>query len=128
MLKAAQKEADETLRHADGLQQKLAKLYAKKDFKAKKAALKRVVSTKSGQIKVTWKNIKGADGYVIRYAVKSNPSDEKSVKAKEGQFGVKTIKKLQSGKTYVVKIRAYKYFDGKKVYSTISAKKKIRVK
>ncbi len=128
LLKAAQKEADETLRHADGLQQKLAKLYAKKDFKAKKAALKRVVSTKSGQIKVTWKNIKGADGYVIRYAVKSNPSDEKSVKAKEGQFGVKTIKKLQSGKTYVVKIRAYKYFDGKKVYSTISAKKKIRVK
>ena len=40
----------------------------------------------------------------------------------------KTVKKLKSGKTYQVKVRAYKAVDGKTYYGTYSAVKKVKVK
>ena len=40
----------------------------------------------------------------------------------------KTIKSLKSGKTYKVKVRAYKVVDGKTYNGTYSTVKKVKVK
>ena len=40
----------------------------------------------------------------------------------------KTVSKLKKGKTYYVKIQAYKMYKGKKVYGKYTAVKKVKIK
>ena len=40
----------------------------------------------------------------------------------------KTVKNLKKGKTYTVKVRAYKAIDGKTYYGAYSAAKKVKVR
>ncbi len=50
----------------------------------------------------------------------------KKVTAKKSATS-KTVKKLKSGKTYYVQVRAYKVVNGVKVYGKWSKKKKVKV-
>lgn len=89
-----------------------------------------IKTIKAGKKKATvkWGKIKGANGYVIY----------RSIKKSKGYKAVKTIarggtvsfinKKLKKGKRYYFKVRAYRTVNGKKVYSSYSAVKSVKVK
>lgn len=98
-----------------------------KEFKRSKVTIKSVKSPKKKQLKVIWKQLKGADGYEISYAQNAWFKKAKKVVVK-GSTRKKTVKKLKSRKRYYVRIRAYKIFEGEKVYTKYSLKKKVRIK
>ena len=78
-------------------------------------------------MKVSFKKVKGAVGYEIRYSTKSSMKSAKKLITKKTSV---TIKKLTKGKTYYVKVRAYKLDSaGKKVYSkAYSTRVKVTIK
>lgn len=96
--------------------------------KPAKVNLKSVVSEKPGEVKLTWKNVSGANGYQIVYS--ENSSFKSAVKTAKNDAKTKTavLKKLESGKKYYFKIRAYKSLNGKKVYAPYSAVKNAVIK
>ena len=89
-----------------------------------------IKSLTAGKRKATvkWSKITGANGYVIYRSLKKT-SNYKAVKTikKSGTISF-TNKKLKKGKRYYFKIRAYRIVSGKKVYSSYSAVKSVRVK
>lgn len=98
------------------------------EFKAIKPSVKTIKSTKKKYVKVTWKKVSSADGYIIQYSLKSNFAGKKSLTIKKRTTLTKTNKKLKSGKKYYFRIRAYKTIGGKKVYTSYSNKKSVKVK
>lgn len=81
--------------------------------------------TKAG--KLTFKKVKGAEKYQIRYATKKNGTYKNLTTTRKTEVSLKALKKLKTQKTYFVKIRAYKTVKGKKVYgSETSAKKYVK--
>lgn len=71
-------------------------------------------------VKLSWKQVSGADGYVL-YGAQCNTKDHryklKAIAAiKDGSKTTYTNKKLKSGTYYKYCIRAYKLIDGKKVW------------
>lgn len=82
--------------------------------------------TKSAVIR--WNRVYGASGYQIYMSTKKNGKYTKVATVKSGKKVRYTKKKLKSGKTYYFKVRAYKTYKGKKVYSSYSTIKKIKVK
>lgn len=67
--------------------------------------------TKTGQAKLTWKAVEGAEGYHIYRKVKGSKKDYQLVGTAETTNIVQ--KKLNSGKTYQYYVTAYKTIDGK---------------
>lgn len=98
------------------------------EFKNKKTSIKALKSAKKKYAKLTWKKVSGAEGYVIEYSRKSNFSGKKSLIIKQGTTLSKTVKKLKSGKKYYFRVRAYKTIGGKKVYTSYSNKKSVKVR
>lgn len=94
-----------------------------KSFKIKPAK-EAITSLKAGKGKFTvkYKKQTGAS-YQIYYKASG-------VKAKTYKTSstTKTISKLKKGKTYTVKVRAYKKIDGKTFYGSYSAAKKVKTK
>lgn len=134
LLKKAQEEADQKLaaaqrelEEANELQKKLQDLLDKNIFESQRVAVKSVKGQKK-KVKITWKKVEGAEGYVIQYAAKSNFKGKKTITVKNSAAVKKTIKKLAGKKTYYVRVRAYKVIDGETVYTKFSVKKKARTK
>ena len=104
-------------------------LYAHWSKVAKPAKVKKPTVKNSAKktMKVSFKRVKGAAGYEIRYSTKSSMKSAKKVTTKKTSA---TIKKLTKGKTYYVQVRAYKLDSaGKKVYSkAYSTKAKVTIK
>lgn len=102
-------------------------LYAKwSKVKVAKVTLKSAKRSGANKIKVTFKKVSKAKGYEISYA-----QNKKFKKAKNLTTGktTYTIKKLKKGKTYYVRVRAYKYDSTKKkVYGKHSNTKKVIIK
>lgn len=90
-------------------------------------ALKSVKNAKGKKMAVTWKKVAGAAGYQISYATKSTFKGAKNVLVKKGATVKRTVSKLSKGKTYYVKVRAYKTVGGKKQYSAWSTVKKVKI-
>ncbi|MBQ7740543.1 MAG: fibronectin type III domain-containing protein [Eubacterium sp.] len=88
--------------------------------------LSKVVKAKKA-FTAKWKKVNGIDGYQVRYSLKKNMKKSKTVNVKNTATS-KKISKLKRKKTYYVQIRAYKTINGKKVYSSWSAKKKVKTK
>lgn len=88
---------------------------------------KKIVKKKSKVYAVTygWKKVKNVTGYQIIYSANNT---FKSKKIKRTLKNINTISKLKKGKTYYIKIRAYKKVNNKFIYGTYSNVKKIRVK
>lgn len=133
ILAKAQKEAEEKraeaqkqLEEVQAMQKRLENQLAKTEFAAKKVKVKAVKGVKKS-VKVNWKSVEGADGYVIEYAKKANFKGKKTVTVSASRKA-KTIKRLSAKKTYYVRVKAYKVVDNEKVYTAYSAKKKVRTK
>ena len=133
ILAKAQKEAEEKraeaqkqLEEVQAMQKRLESQLTKTEFAAKKVKVKAVKGVKKS-VKVNWKSVEGADGYVIEYAKKANFKGKKTVTVSASRKA-KTIKRLSAKKTYYVRVKAYKVVDNEKVYTAYSAKKKVRTK
>ena len=96
--------------------------------KPKKVAGLKLKAAKK-KMTVTWKRDTKATGYQVTYALNSKfTKSKKNVTISKNKTTKKVIKKLKSGKTYYVKIRAYKKVGSAKLYGSYSAVKKIKVK
>lgn len=90
--------------------------------KVKRVSVKK---QKGNKAKLSWKKVKGADGYRIVYS--TDKKLKKSVKRVSTSKTSCTLKKLSRGKKYFVKVQAYKKDKkGKKVYGSYSAVKKFK--
>lgn len=102
-------------------------VYAKwKKVTVDKASLSKVSNVSKLGMKVTVNKVSGAKGYKIMYSTDKN--FKKNVKTVLTTKTSKTIKGLKKGKTYYVKVCAYKV-DSKnsKVYGKYSAVKKVKI-
>jgi len=90
-----------------------------------KTTISKIKNVKKKKAKVTFKSVKGADGYEIRYSVKSSMKNSKTKSTKRTSYKISSLKK----KKYYVQVRAYAFDDsGEKVYGKWSAKKSITIK
>ena len=87
-------------------------------IKVKRPALSKITKVSKGKVKLKWSKIDGADGYQIS---RSTPSSKKHVIATVNSSS-RTYRyvKSKAGKKYYYRVRAFKYVDGKKVYSSWS--------
>lgn len=74
---------------------------------------------------ISYKKSVEAEGYQIQYATKKNFSGKKTVTTKKTNA---TLKSLKKGKTYYVRVRAYRTLDGKTVYGNWSNVKTVKIK
>ena len=93
----------------------------------KPTAISKLLSKKKA---VTVKYAKGQAnaGYQVQYSLKKNMKKAKTITVKGAKTTNKTIKKLKKGKKYYVRVRTYATVNGKKAYSSWSAKKSVKVK
>ena len=83
----------------------------------KKTTGLKVTNTKGKNLVVKYSKVSGAKGYQITYATNSKFTKR-----------TKTIKKLKKGKTYYVRVRAYKKDStGRKVYGKYSKVMKVKI-
>lgn len=102
-------------------------VYAKwSKIKVKKTTGLKVTNTKGRNLVVKYSKVSGAKGYQITYA--TNSEFTKGKKVVNTTKRTKTIKKLKKGKTYYVRVRAYKKDStGRKVYGKYSKVKKVKI-
>ena len=102
-------------------------LYARwSKIKVKRSELKKVVNLRGRKIKITWKKVLGAEGYQIVYAEHKR---FQKVRKKAAVKNSLILRKLKKGKTYYVKVRAYKLDSaGKKVYGAYSKAGKAEIR
>lgn len=98
----------------------------------KKVKLRKLKAKKKA-VNVTWKKLKGVDGYQIQYSLnkkfkKGKKFNTKKKLVKGGKLSKKLVKKLKSKKIYYVRIRAYVVVNGKKKFGVWSNKKKVKIK
>ncbi len=95
--------------------------------KPKATSIKKLTKGKKS-FKATWKKITGVNGYQVQYSTdKKFKKNTKTVTIKKNTASA-TIKKLKANKKYYVRVRAYKIVNGKKIYSSWSSTKKIKLK
>ena len=106
-----------------------------------KAALSKAAKAGSGKIKLSWKKAAVNTDYVTKKSGKTaEVSGYQIVCATDKKFSknvkrvtvsgsktlTKTVTNLKKGKTYYVKVRAYKTVNGKKLYGAYSAVKRVQ--
>lgn len=103
-------------------------VYAKWDkVSVKKAQTPKLSNVKGKKLIVKYAKTTGVKGYEITYATNSKFTKGKKVITTTKTS--KTFTKLKKGKTYYVRVRAYKVDStGKKVYGKYSSVKKIKIK
>lgn len=94
----------------------------------KRPTLKKVSSKKKKKVIVQWKKVANASGYQVAYGYKKNMKGAKVATVKKAATVQKMIGGLKSKKTCYVRVRAWAKGDGKKMYSSWSAVKKVKVK
>ncbi|MBR5438278.1 MAG: fibronectin type III domain-containing protein, partial [Clostridia bacterium] len=87
------------------------------------------VTAGSKQLTASWSKVKGASGYEVQYST-SKKFTKKTTKAviRSSKSKKTTIKSLKKGKTYYVRVRAYKTVGKVKVYGAWSTVKSVKVK
>lgn len=92
-------------------------------IKPKTVTVKSVKKAASRKLNVVWASHKTqTTGFQVRYATtkKFKSGTYKTVTLTSKSATSKALTKLKAGKTYYVKVRAYKTVDGKKIYSSWS--------
>ena len=69
----------------------------------------------AGKLTASWNKVSGVDGYQIEYGLKQDFKGAKKVKVQKAETAQKALTRLGAGKTYYVRVRAYKKV-GKKTY------------
>ncbi|MCD8019978.1 MAG: C69 family dipeptidase [Clostridiales bacterium] len=96
--------------------------------KPAKVTIKKIKNVKNRKIQIKFKKVSGATGYEIAYSINVNFTKKKTtVKTVSSSKNVRTLKSLKKGKTYYVKVRAYKKVGNTKVYGSWSKVKVVKV-
>lgn len=82
-----------------------------------------IQSKSKNKIKLTWKKITGASGYVVYRSTSKNGTYKEIKTVKNGKTLSFTDRKLNSQKRYYYRIRAYRNVNGKMIKSSYSSKK-----
>ncbi len=100
-----------------------------KSFKIipKSVNLKSVTNIKKKSMLVKWSKNSNASGYQVVYSTKRNFKKSKSSLISSSYYNKLTITRLAKHKTYYVKVRAYNWSNGKRVYSKFSAVKSKKI-
>lgn len=94
----------------------------------KTVTILKAANKKNGSVKVTWEKDPLAAGYEIyRSTNKKNGYEQIYVIKTNGTVSYQDTN-LTKGKTYYYKVRAYTTVNGKKVYGSFSAPKKVKIK
>ena len=121
--------AAQTTKTADTTKKATATKKANKTVKKPKNTKIKKLTSKKANLTITWSKISGVKGYQIQVATdKKFKKNKKTVTIKKQKTTKKTIKKLKSGKKYYVRIRTYKISKNKKVYSSWTKAKKVKIK
>lgn len=88
----------------------------------------KVTNGNKSELKLTWSKIPGANGYVIQRSTKIDGEYSTIKTITNGSTVTYTNSNLTLGKTYYYRVRAYRTVSSKKVYSSYSAKKSLKVK
>ncbi len=100
----------------------------KKTVRLTAVSLSSVKNSSSKKMTVKWAKNSKATGYQIQYSTSSSfASGNKTVTVTGASSVSKVISSLTKGKTYYVRIRAYKTVDGTKYYSAWSSKKSVKI-
>ena len=97
-------------------------------IKPKKVTILSARSSKKGKVTVKWKKSAGVGGYQIQYARSKKFKNAANVTVSGSGRTSRTIGGLKSKKTYYVRVRGYKKVDGKKLYGSWSAVRKVKIK
>lgn len=140
--KTLKKDTDYTVKYSSG-RKNVGKYTVTVTFKGKYSGTKKLtfkvvlgkasiskLTAGSKQLTAAWKSVSGATGYEVQASTSKSFSSKttKKVTIKKAKSTKTTIKKLTKGKSYFVKVRAYKTVDGKKVYGAWSSVKSVKVK
>lgn len=98
-----------------------------KCYAVTKPAIYSLKSKKSAQLSVGWTAQKKVTGYQVQCSTKSSFASGATV-TKSSLKTMLDVSKLNKGKIYYVRVRAYKKVSGKTYYSAWSTVKKIKVK
>lgn len=121
--------AAQTTKTADTTKKATATKKANKTVKKPKNTKIKKLTSKKANLTITWSKISGVKGYQIQVATdKKFKKNKKTVTIKKQKTTKKTMKKLKSGKKYYVRIRTYKISKNKKVYSSWTKAKKVKIK
>lgn len=97
--------------------------------KPAKPSIKTPGTNKKHQIIAKWKKVSKCTGYQVQYSRKKNFSSVIATKTVSGQSKTSyTGKNFTKGRTYYVRVRSYKTFNGTKYYSAWSSVKTIKCK
>ena len=94
--------------------------------KPKKAVLSTVKLSKATTAVVKWKKDTKSSGYLLQYSTNKKFKNTKSITIKSNKTTSKKITNLKKGKTYYVRICAYKVSNGKKVYGKYSGVRRFK--
>ena len=87
------------------------------------------LQNKSGKkLVVKWKKVSGISGYEVQYSTNKKFKSSVTKKNVASNKTSATYTNLKKNKTYYVRMRSYVKVDGKKVYSSWSAVKNIKIK
>ena len=81
-----------------------------------------------GLLKVSWSKASGVTGYQLQYSLSKGFTDARTVSIGKAGTVKRTLKGLKKGRTYYVRIRAYRKAGGRTYRSAWSAAKKAKVK
>lgn len=96
------------------------------ETKVKRAVISKAKRMSKTKIKITMKKLEAVKGYQIVAA--TDKKFKKNVKKVTSTSGTVTLKKLKKGKTYYIKVRAYKLdSEKKKVYGKYSIIRKVKL-
>ena len=93
-----------------------------------KVAISKVSNSGANQATATWKKTIGAGGYEIQYSLKKDFSTAAKVKVSSPSTVTKAIGSLAKGKTYYVRVRAYKTVSGTTYNGAWSPVKSVAIK
>ena len=98
----------------------------KEEYESAVRNVDEIINNPYTAILLKYKKVSGAKGYEISYS--TDKKFKKAVTKKNTAKTSYTISKLKKGKTYYVRIRAYKMDStGKKVYGKYSSVKKVKI-
>jgi hypothetical protein len=97
-------------------------------YKVNRPGAPKVTNSASKKMTVKWGKIAKTNGYQIQYGLKKNFKGAKSVNVPKYNTVSKVIGGLAKGKTYYVRVRAYKKASGKTYYSAWSNAKTLKIK
>ncbi len=87
-----------------------------------------IVSKKTGQARITWSKVSGANGYEIYYKKSSGETYRKVKTVNNANVRLCRVRGMKSGDKAYFRVRAFKKTGSKKVYSSMNKLKVITVK